>query len=86
MQAFHGFTGPWNLDFVQQRTKNLAGLAWDRLAPWLDLSDDNESALPAGLAAAVARGATTGGVDEDELVADDSDESSDESTSSPALG
>ena len=25
----------WTLEFLDQRSKRLAGLAWDRLAPWL---------------------------------------------------
>ena len=27
----------WDADFINSRTKNLLGFAWDRLAPWLGL-------------------------------------------------
>ena len=31
------YDGDWNVDIVDKRSEVLAGLAWDRLAPWLEI-------------------------------------------------
>src|SRR5207244_2000951 len=38
VQAIGNVTGDWNVALVEARSKRLAELAWDRLAPWLGLT------------------------------------------------
>lgn len=35
--ALARYEGEWTADFVRERSRRLCGLAWDSLAPWLDL-------------------------------------------------
>lgn len=37
VKAVAALTGDWNRDMVRKRTERILDLAWDRLAPWLDL-------------------------------------------------
>lgn len=73
MQAFHGLTSPWDRAFVLKRTENLAGLAWDRLSPWLGLSaQETENGSDAAGLSARAMDATQARSDsDDDLLSDD---------------
>jgi hypothetical protein len=74
MRAFHGFGGPWSREFVVLRTRNLAGLAWDRIAPWLGLADDPAPGLGSTRTSAVGA-KDMRQYDDDDILADDLNQS-----------
>jgi hypothetical protein len=39
-EALSTINEPWGIELVRRRTRNLAELAWDELAPWLDPATD----------------------------------------------
>jgi hypothetical protein len=41
LTALASVAGEWTCELVEQRSIRLAGLAWDKLAPWLGITDEN---------------------------------------------